>query len=459
MDKKKLLICLIGLIILAVIGSIVVVIINTNNNKVEVQEEVQNEIQEVVDDIGDYNIVITPQNKTITSDNGKFEIALTNYTVKVTNEKNKEVAKKLEDFLNDKTYTYKEEDFKKDLNSMVYVDGNEKQIFNMKQTLSITFKNKDILSVKYELKGNEGNVTWITVRGYIFNLENGEQIPLSDIGEHFTAFKNIVLEQAKKEAIAKYGESNLYEGYEERLQEIFDNNHYYFSNNGMYFEADKYSLTEGSEGNLSVLVDYDLLKPEIKSGILTKLDLDNVKKDNVIFYENDNRVITVETKLDEYANSFDGYKKKYNKTRIFDNDLELWVALLDEVYIYYDSNDYHAKCDIIPQGKKVSDIDSSWINNNKVYGFYSTDNKELYIIYINEVIKEKVDVVKSNTNTINNSPSIRAKDNKTTNTTKEPETKEVDKSKFTIYEFKQNSDLKFDYVGKQVVQGLDNLKF
>ena len=111
MDKKKLLICLIGLIILAVIGSIVVVIINTNNNKVEVQEEVQNEIQEVVDDIGDYNIVITPQNKTITSDNGKFEIALTNYTVKVTNEKNKEVAKKLEDFLNDKTYTYKEEDF------------------------------------------------------------------------------------------------------------------------------------------------------------------------------------------------------------------------------------------------------------------------------------------------------------------------------------------------------------
>lgn len=457
MDKKKLIICLIGLIVFIAAIAIIVIVVNSNNNTVQVANEVQNEIQEVVDDIGDYNIVITPQNKTITSDNGKFEIALTNYTVKVTNEKNTEVAKKLEDFLNNKTYTYKEEDFKKDLNSMVYVDGNEKQVFNMKQTLTITFKNKDILSVKYELKGKEGNVTWITVRGYIFNLENGEQIPLSDIGEHFTAFKNIVLEQAKKEAIAKYGESNLIEGYEERLQEIFDNNHYYFSNNGMYFEADKYSLTEGSEGNLSILVDYDLLKSEIKSGILTKLDLDNVKKDNVIFYENDNNVITVETKLDEYANSFDGYKKKYYKTRIYDNDLELWVALLDEVYIYYDSNDYHNKCEVIPQGKKVSDLDTSWMNN-KVYGFYSTNNKELYIVYINEVIKDKVpDTNKTNVVNTTNNTSIKAKTNE--NTTVTESFKEVDKSKFTVYEFKQNSDLKFDYVGKQVVQGLDNLNF
>lgn len=150
------------------------------------------------------------------------------------------------------------------------------------------FLSTKILTIKLELTGGLGGVSWNTTSGVSFDINHGNVINIKDIvtskDEYISACKKYAMEQLKNDS--RYAEviETHKDDYESIIYEAIEKMGGYFVRDGIVCaEIPKYEIASGGAGEFKFIVPYAAIKDYINIEYLDDIDLtgNSYKEDTI----------------------------------------------------------------------------------------------------------------------------------------------------------------------------------
>ncbi|MGN1379195.1 MAG: RsiV family protein [Bacilli bacterium] len=122
---------------------------------------------------------------------------------------------------------------------------------------------KEFCSISYTMSGDMGGVSWSSINGYVFDVQNGDILNFS----FFITTENTeeIIYNYVINDIENRDYDELYENWKDIVKNnMFEIGNWYFDKNGLVFTFEKYSLGPGAFGVIEINISYEIISQYLK---------------------------------------------------------------------------------------------------------------------------------------------------------------------------------------------------